>query len=169
MLEAVEESAAGNAAMQQELATLEASLAEMLADTGAGAQLPGESAPDGPAMPGQGLMAGDGNAAMLDQPAGEGGGLGGSAAEGQEAPANIEDLAANQRLDAEGRLETVIIDPTEEGQETVMRPVLELGTDVSREYEPSAGSRGTAVGRPDMSRALPADRQILLDRYFSAP
>ena len=169
MLEAVEASAAGNAAMQQELAALESELAEMLADSGAGAGLPGESAPDGPALPGQGGMAGDGNAAMVDQPTGEGGGLGGSAAEGQEVPANIEGLAANQRLDAEGRLETVPIDPTAEGQETVMRPVLELGTDVSREFEPSAGSRGTAVGRPDMSRALPADRQILLDRYFSTP
>ncbi|MCY4112921.1 MAG: hypothetical protein OXG33_03135 [Chloroflexi bacterium] len=169
MLEAVEESTAGNAAMQQELAALESALAEMLADSGAGAGLPGESAADGPGMPGQGGMAADGNAAMMNQSAGEGGGLGGSAAEGQEVPANIEGLAANQRLDAEGRLETVQIDPTAEGQETVMRPVLELGTDVSREYEPSAGNRGTAVGRPDMSRALPADRQILLDRYFSTP
>ncbi len=169
MLEAVEESAAGNAAMQQELSALEAQLAEMLADTGAGAGQSGESAANGPPMPGQGGMAGDGSAALMDQPAGEGGGFGGSAAEGQEVPANIEGLAANQRLDAEGRLETVPIDPTDEGQETVMRPVLELGTDVSREFEPSAGSRGTAVGRPDMSRALPADRQSLLDRYFSTP
>ncbi|MCY3914012.1 MAG: hypothetical protein OXG43_12340 [Chloroflexi bacterium] len=169
MLEAVEESAAGNAAMQQELAALESELAEMLADSGASAGLPGESALDGSAMPGQGGMAAAGNAAMMNQSGGEGGGLGGSAAEGQEMPANIEGLAANQRLDAEGRLETISIDPTAEGQETVMRPVLELGTDVSREFEPSAGSRGTAVGRPDMSRALPADRQILLDRYFSTP
>ena len=120
-------------------------------------------------MQGEGGMGGDGNAAMLDQGAGEGGGLGGSAAEGQEVPTNIEGLAADQRLDAQGQLETVPIDPTAEGQETVMRPVLELGTDVSREFEPSAGNRGTAVGRPDMSRALPADRQILLDRYFSTP
>ena len=169
MLEAVEESAAGNAAMQQELAALESELAEMLADTGANAGLPGESALDAAAMQGEGGMAGDGNAAMLDQGAGAGGGLGGSAAEGQEVPANIEGLAADQRLDAQGQLETVPIDPTAEGQETVMRPVLELGTDVSREFEPSAGNRGTAVGRPDMSRALPADRQILLDRYFSTP
>ena len=169
MLEAVEESAAGNAAMQQELAALESELAEMLADTGAGARFPGESGVDGPAMPGQGGVTGDGDAAMRNQAGGEGGGLGDSAAEGQEVPSNIEDLAANQRLDAEGRLETISIDPTAEGQETVMRPVLELGTDVSREFEPSAGNRGMAVGRPDMSRALPADRQILLDRYFSTP
>ena len=60
-----------------------------------------------------------------------GGGFGSSAAEGREVPANIEDLPLNQRLNAEGRLETVTIEPTDEGQETALRPVLKLGTDDS--------------------------------------
>ena len=166
MLDAVEDAAAGNQAMQRELATLESQLGELGADTRAGA---GQSGEEGAGMAGQGALVGDGDGATPGGPEDAGGGFGSSAAEGREVPANIEDLPLNQRLNAEGRLETVTIEPTDEGQETALRPVLELGTDDSRDFEPSAGNRGMAVGRPDMSRALPADRQILLDRYFATP
>ncbi len=169
MLEAVDAAAAGNNAMQQELATLESQLGDLGLDARSGAGQSGEAGGEDAAMAGQGGMPGDGDGATQGGPEDEGGGLGSSGAEGREVPANIEDLPVNQRLNAEGRLETVPIEPTEEGQVMAMRPVLELGTDDSREFEPSAGNRGIAVGRPDMSRALPADRQILLDRYFSTP
>ena len=169
MLDAVEDAAAGNQAMQRELATLESQLGELGADTRAGAGQSGEAGDEGAGMAGQGALVGDGDGATPGGPEDAGGGFGSSAAEGREVPANIEDLPLNQRLNAEGRLETVTIEPTDEGQETALRPVLELGTDDSRDFEPSAGNRGMAMGRPDMSRALPADRQILLDRYFATP
>ena len=94
-------------------------------------------------------------------------GFGDSVTDGQEMPVSIEGMTAGQRLNRKGQLETVHIEPTEDGRQTVERPVLELGTDTLQKYEPSAGDRGVAVGRPDTDRDLPADLHNLLDRYFS--
>lgn len=99
----------------------------------------------------------------------QGGGGGDSAAQGRELLGLLEILPPEQRLNAEGRLEIVTIDPTAEGAERAERLVLELGTDSERRFDAAAGSQGLALGRADVDRRLPPELRPLLDNYFVSP
>lgn len=96
-------------------------------------------------------------------------GGGDSAASGRGLEGTLETLAPQQRLNVDGQLEVVEIKPTEEGAQLVERPILELGPSGSAGFEASAGDRGFAVGRPDVTRNVPLDMLPMMDRYFSAP
>ncbi|MBM4437023.1 MAG: hypothetical protein FJ029_07255 [Actinobacteria bacterium] len=160
---------ANNRALEQQIAALERQLA---AAGAAGQQAPG-------ALPGAGLGEGASSGAAQGEAAGAGptgdgrgprggGGLD-SSAQGRELPALLETLPANARLNASGSLEVVELTPEGDKGPKAQRPVLELGTDTTTPFEPSAGARAFAVGRPDVSRSLPLDLQPLLDRYFTSP
>jgi hypothetical protein len=166
-LEAIADSADGNAGMQQKLSELESRLSGLLGGAMLVTGSPGESEVDGSGVVGPSGLQSDGEGQRQGLTQTRARGFGDAATEGQEVPASIEGMLADQRLNLDGQLETVHIEPTEDGGKSVERPVLELGIDPLQSYEPSAGGRGAAVGRPDTDRELPADLQILLDRYFS--
>ena len=107
-------------------------------------------------------------AAAAEAGAGATGG-GDSAASGRALEGTLETLAPEQRLNVDGQLEIVEIEPTEEGAELVERPVLELGSGAGSGFEASAGDRGFAVGRPDVARDVPLDMLPMMDRYFASP
>ncbi len=150
-------------------------LARQLMDAEAAAEAqPGASGPAGaaaadaptslapPAEARQGTAGDDGDP-------GSGSGAGGdSDARGRALSGTLETLPAEQRLDAEGRLEIVDIAPTSEGAELVQRPILALGAGQPSESA-AAGGRGVAAGRQDVARGVPLDLLPVLDRYFSAP
>lgn len=164
-IEAVGTTVEADSGLQTQLDQLAQQLAD--AETLAGANTPGnEGTSLGDAAS---AAAGDDQAeAGAEATAGSQGG-GDSAASGRALEGTLETLAPEQRLNVEGQLEIVEIKPTEEGAETVERPVLELGPGGPSGYEASAGDRGFAVGRPDVARNVPLDMLPMLDRYFSEP
>jgi hypothetical protein len=125
---------------------------------------------DAPSGPGGAGGTSDAAAGAPGEPSSvQGGGGGDSAAQGRALPGLLETLPPEQRLNAEGRLEIVTIDPTAEGAERAERPVLELGTDSERRFDAAAGSQGFALGRADVDRRLPPELRPLLDNYFASP
>ncbi len=169
-LAAIDSAAAGNRALEREIAGLERDLAELQTQAeGAGTAsstdtLTIENPNGGAAM----SAAGDAGAGA-GRADGQARGGGYSSAAGQELPGPPETLAPQQRLAADGRLEIIELAPTDEGSEQVQRPALELGAGTGPSFDPAAGSRGFAAGRGDVSRAAPLELRAVLDRYFSSP
>ena len=164
-IEAVGTTVEADSGLQAQLDQLAQQLAD--AETLAGANTPGN---DGTSLgDAASAAASDAQAeAGAEAAAGSQGG-GDSAASGRALEGTLETLAPEQRLNTDGQLEIVEIKPTEEGAETVERPVLEIGPGGPSGYEASAGDRGFAVGRPDVARNVPLDMLPMLDRYFSEP
>ena len=154
-----------NEALRVQIAGLQQQIAA--AEGEAGAQAAGEG--DGPNGPGAGAPSDAATGAPGAPGSAQGSGGGDSAAQGRELPGLLEALPTEQRLNAEGRLEIVTIDPTAEGAERAERPDLELGTDSDRRFDAAAGSQGFALGRADVDRTLPPELRPLLDNYFASP
>ena len=170
-VQAIGTSVANNQAVRQQVAALRQQLDEAQAASGVTAWGEGEGGAQGPAgAEGATEVAG---AEQADEGSTDSGqtptGGGWSAARGQERPGLLETLPPEQRLDAEGRLETIQIEPGEEATDTVERPILDLGIDRDRPFQPSAGALGFALGRTDVNRTVPLELRAIFDRYFSSP
>lgn len=156
-------SIANNQAIEREIEALEQALASALKSS------QGASSRD-PATEGDGAAVGeDAGAAGATQDGGSTAGSGASNAAGQVVPDALENLPPGQRIGADGNLEIVRIDASADTNETVDRPILELGTDREQRFDAPAGSLGFAVGRPDVDRSLPPELQPIVDRYFRSP
>jgi hypothetical protein len=116
---------------------------------------------------GESVAAGQGEAGAEASAAASGGGD--SFASGRGLEGTLETLAPEQRLNVDGELEIVEVEPTDEGVELIERPILELGSGGGTVFESSAGDRGFAVGRRDVARSVPLDMLPMMDRYFTSP
>lgn len=82
----------------------------------------------------------------------------------------IEEIGVETRLDAEGNLEIVALDPNAEAPtEKFERPVLQLGRDIDVSLNPSAGELGAVRARPDTTTLVPLDVAGVVSGYFSSP
>ncbi len=154
---------ANNQALEREIDALEQALASAL-ESGQGASS------GNPATEGDGATGGAGaGAAGPTEAGGSTAGLGASNVVGQAVPDALENLPLDQRIGADGNLEIVRIDASADTDETIDRPILELGTDREQRFDAPAGSLGFAVGRPDVDRSLPPELQPIVDRYFQSP
>jgi hypothetical protein len=103
-------------------------------------------------------------ASVLGPAAGEGANSfasGGNLVEG-----SVEAASSKERLNAEGRLEVVRIEPTAEGTELRPYSLQEAGSSEVQKIESRTIDGGVALGRRDFSRVIPVDFLPMLDRYF---
>ena len=99
-----------------------------------------------------GLAAGDGSTS--------------SVSEGKLVEGGVEALSPKERLNVEGRLEVVRIEPTAKSAELRPYKLNEVGSSEVPQIESWTTDGGVAVGRRDFSRVIPADFLPTLDRYL---